>query len=127
MRLLPAAAAAAAMAMPSPALAAEWVFYSESDSGALLYYDADSLRTDGRTATVWVREDASRDRTVDYREARRHLMIDCTNNTRRLLAFTVYGADGGILSAETIPPAEQEDMEIPPDTIGDDLRQAVCR
>lgn len=93
------ALAAAALAYATPAAASEtdWTYIGTTDSGTVIHArTADLLkgRSNHTVAPVWVRMDASRDRTISFKEVRTLYAINCVVRTSRAIQTTAYFRNG---------------------------------
>ncbi len=118
------AAIALVMAV-TPAFAANWVYVTTDVNGSDYYYDADTILRYGNRVTVWEKEDASRNKTVKYREQKIQSQFSCSDRTYRLLSFVAYYPDGK-RNSYSLDTYEQKVEAIPPDTIGETRLEAVC-
>jgi hypothetical protein len=109
----------------TPAFAVDWVYVSSDSTGTIYYYDADTIRRSGSQVTVWEKEDASRNKTVKYREQKIQSQFSCSDRTYRLLSFVTYYPDGKKISY-SLDTYEQKVEVIPPDTIGETRLEAAC-
>lgn len=109
----------------TPAFAVDWVYVSSDSTGTIYYYDADTILRSGSQVTVWEKEDASRNKTVKYREQKIQSQFSCSDRTYRLLSFVTYYPDGKKISY-SLDTYEQKVEAIPPDTIGETRLEAVC-
>ena len=117
--------AAALIMAATPAFAVDWVYVSADSNGTIYYYDADTIRRSGSQVTVWEKEDASRNKTVKYREQKIQSQFSCSDRTYRLLSFVTYYPDGK-RNSYSLDTYEQKVEAIPPDTIGEARLEAVC-
>ena len=118
-------AAAALIMAATPAFAVDWVYVTTGENGSDFYYDADTIQRSGNQVTVWEKEDASRNKTVKYREQKIQGNFSCSSRTYRLLSFVAYYPDGK-QNSSSLDTYEQKVEPIPPDTIGETRLEAVC-
>jgi hypothetical protein len=89
---------ATALMWASPAAAdTEWTYVATTNGGTVIHARTSDLlkgRSHHTTAPVWVRMDASRDRTVSFREARVLYAVNCVARTSRSVQATVYFRNG---------------------------------
>lgn len=71
------------MTMAAPATAENWVRYVENDSGTVFFYDSEGLRTVGSLIMVWQRQDYSRNRSIEAREALGYILLMIVKIERR--------------------------------------------
>lgn len=95
------ALAALALAYATPAAASEtdWTYIGTTDSGTVIHArTADLLkgRSDQTVAPVWLRYDASSDRTIAFKEARAMVVINCVARTAMHVQGTAYFRDGTV-------------------------------
>ena len=107
---------------PMPAYAASWVFVDKS----LRYFDADSMRRHGNSIIVWEKIDFSRDNSVSLRDMKVRQRYDCVRRTVTMIMWVDYFKDGSSKSRE-VPPREQMERQIIPDTPPEPILEAVCR
>jgi hypothetical protein len=109
----------------APAYAANWVYLATNRNGTVFYYDSDTIRRSGNQVTVWEKADHSRNKTVKQREEKSRWRYDCAERTRALLQLTNYYPDGKL---ETFiwDAYEQKETAVTPDTVGEDILEAVC-
>lgn len=110
----------------APAFAVNWVYVTESDNNAVWYYDSDTIKSSGNQVTVWIKVDHSRDKRVKYREALTRYRYDCAERTSILLQATDYYPDGKI-ETFTWETYEQKERAVTPDSVMEDMLEAVCR
>lgn len=91
-----------AFSVPSALSATRWVSVSK-DSERQYYIDLDEVVVDGVMRTIWLKSVLFH--PIKKREASRveKWMHDCENNRVKLLAITVYRADGGVLGSGEAP------------------------
>ena len=118
-------AATALIMAATPAFAVDWVYVTTGENGSDFYYDADTIQRSGNRVTVWEKEDASRNKTVKYREQKTQSQFSCSDRTYRLLSFVTYYPDGK-RNSYSLDTYEQTVEAIPPDTIGETRLEAVC-
>jgi hypothetical protein len=110
----------------APAYAANWVYLATNRNGAVFYYDSDTIRRSGNQVTFWRKDDHSRNKTVKQRETKARWRYDCAMRTYTLLQLTNYYADGK-LETFTWDAYEQKENAVTPDTVGEDILEAVCQ
>jgi hypothetical protein len=110
----------------APVYAANWVYVTESRNKAVFYYDSDTIQRSGNRVTVWEKTDHSRDKTVKHRETVVRYRYECAGRTKTILDTNVYFPNGEIKSF-TSKAYEQEELAIPPDSVWEDMLEAVCR
>jgi len=110
----------------SPAVAANWIYVTTSDSGTVAYYDLDSIRREGTDVTVWEKLDLSQVKSTKIRERKSLSRYDCLGRTYTLISSVSYFGDG-TTRAFDFKPYEQEEGNITPESIGEAQMQAVCR
>ena len=114
-------------AMPlAPAYAVDWVLVDANDNNTVWYYDADTLRRSGDEVTVWGKYDHSRDKTVKAKYTISLNRYNCTQRTTVLISWTQYYRNGKI-DASSLKPYEQEEEQIPPNTMFEAMLEAVCK
>ncbi len=110
----------------APALAVDWVLVDADADNTVWYYDADTLRRSGDEVTVWGRYDHSRDKTVKAKYTISLYRYNCTQRTTVLISMTQYYRSGKI-DASNRKPYEQEEEQIPPNTMFEAMLEAVCK
>ena len=118
-------AATALVMAAAPAFAVDWVYVTTGENDSDFYYDAGTIQRSGNRVTVWEKEDASRNKTVKYREQKIQSQFSCSDRTYRLLSFVTYYPDGK-RNSYSLDTYEQKVEAIPPDTIGETRLEAVC-
>lgn len=88
---------------------AEWIFIGEDQKGAVGYVrrqDVMAGRPNQTAARVWMKLDASRDRTVAFREAFSLIEVNCPAQTTRDLQITLYYPDGSVKTQQMFGASE---------------------
>ena len=92
--------ATAALVCGSAAMAEDLVYYSQSNTGEVLYYDKDTIRAEsGGYISVWTLSDAKNARTVKYRTRRVLWYIRCSAMSSGSMAFADYDAQGSLIDS----------------------------
>lgn len=125
MKALKIAIATVALTTAVAAAAENLVYYARDRLGSVLYYDSDTLRqVSGGFITVWIMEDASRNRTEKYRTRRVLMKIDCDGMRSGAVSFAYYDANGRVMDrADFDYPRMTPDV---PGSTGYSLVEAVC-
>lgn len=121
-------AVAGSLTVSAPALAANWKYIATDIDGSLVYIDLDSIKVegDGHVGTFWEKWDYSH----NVREKNHILMqqwrANCAANTLTLLAYTSYDVHNRITASLTIPPYGRDVSAVVPESVGENILQAVC-
>jgi len=118
-------AVAAITMAAAPAFAADWIYVTTDVNGAVIYYDADTIQRSGDQITVWRKWDHSRDKTVKERETKSRSRYDCAERTITLLTYINYFPDGKV-ETDTYPTYRQTAVPVIPETVGEEMLNAVC-
>lgn len=102
-----------------------WTPVSESSAGTVHSVRTKDIINATNNPTVWVKGDASRNKTVPYRISMSQYQIDCVNKTSATKARIVYGPDMALLYSETYPHARSG--PIAPDTVMEEIARNVCQ
>ncbi len=116
-------ASAAFVMVSSPAYAVDWVYITTTNTGTVLYYDADTIQRTGNLVTVWEKWDHSRDKTVKEREKKIRLTYDCVQRTSTNLSAIYYYPDE---KNKTFNFKTSEQSFVAPETVGEATLEAVC-
>lgn len=117
--------AAFAVMLPAAANATRWVLVSKT-SDDTRYIDLDAVILDGSVATVWLKtEYLSRGRSGEASSIEKW-MEDCAHQRAKLLALTLYRADGRVISSAEVPRYREEWVTIVPGSVGEGIYQRIC-
>ena len=109
----------------SAAIAEDLVYYATDATGTTYHIDADSIRRhDYLYVDVWIKLDASKDKTVSYRTARDKLRINCSDETFGLLSINHYRPDGTVTDSRDYKNPEMS--SIIPGTAVKELFKILC-
>ena len=109
-----------------PASAANWVHLGTSTSRTDFYLDVDSVRNQGSYVAAWEKRDATRDASVDFREAKALYYYNCSARTTALKQWIMYDAQGSVTASSTNPDYRLEWSEAIPETVSETFLNAVC-
>lgn len=113
------------LCLGSAAIAEDPVYFTTDVTGTYYTYDAETIRRySDNTVDVWIRLDASKDKTVPYRTAMLRLKINCSNNTFGMLAEYEYRANGTVMKSNFFDYPNM--VPVPPTTTIDTLLQILC-
>jgi|LauGreDrversion4_2_1035121.scaffolds.fasta_scaffold39547_5 hypothetical protein len=114
------------LGLGSAASAEDPVYIGTDSSGAVWYYYADTIRKNSNNKVeVWTEMDASKDKTVSsYRTMRIRFRIDCSAETRAILAVYQYRPDGTLIDGSSRMTADME--PIVPGTFDQKLFNIMC-
>lgn len=113
------------LCLGSAAIAEDPVYFATDVTGTYFTYDAETIRRySDNTVDVWIRLDASKDKTVPYRTAMMRLKINCSNNTFGMLAEYEYRANGTVMKSDVFDYPNMNPVA-PTSTI-DTLFQTLC-
>lgn len=113
------------LCLGSAAIAEDPVYFATDVTGTYFTYDAETIRRySDNTVDVWIRLDASKDKTVPYRTALMRLKINCSNNTFGMLAEYEYRANGTVMKSDVFDYPNMNPVA-PTSTI-DTLFQTLC-
>lgn len=101
--VLKAAIAAIALAIPAPAQSneepPEWYYIDTTESGTVIYARTSDLaqgRSNQTAAKVWVRMNARKDRTVQWRELMSLYIVNCVAQTYRTEQMSAFYPNGKV-------------------------------
>lgn len=90
------------LASGSTAYAQVYVPFEYAESSKRLWsYDADSITRNDNTVTVWLKVDATKDRSVKFRIFLTKVKIECFDETYTAITLNEYSADGSLIKSET--------------------------
>lgn len=116
---------AALVMAATPAFSANWVYVNTGTNNADNYYDADTMERSGEVVTVWEKADHSRDKTVKWRSSKLLKRFYCSRRLSVIVSIIDYYPNGETKSVN-VPPYQQEEDFIAPDTNGEEMLKAVC-
>jgi hypothetical protein len=113
------------LCLGSAAMAENLVYIQTDAPGSDYYYDAETIRRySNDTVLVWIKREATKDKTVSYRNKMMKLKIDCSAETYGSLYVSMYRANGTVMdSASTDNPNMSP---VTPGTIGDSVFKIMC-
>ena len=89
------------LCLGSAAMAEDLVYCGTDATGSDMYYDTETIRRySNDTVVVWVKFDASKDKTVSYRTSRIRLRMNCSDETFGVLAGSQYRANGTVMKSD---------------------------
>jgi hypothetical protein len=91
---------AAAVLTPLEA-SAEWMDIGTSINESVWSIDPARVKVVGGKVHAWVKVDASKDRTVTWRESKRLFSLDCSEDKFRMLSYVNYDSYGKIVSSNS--------------------------
>ena len=99
--------------------------YTDESTGAVWYYDAETIRRNSHNRVeFWTEMDASKDKTVSFRTLKLKMRIDCSDETFGILAAYKYRADGTVIDSESRLTTDM--APIVPGTFGQKLFTIMC-
>jgi hypothetical protein len=110
-----------AFSWPLPAVAANWVKVVQNDDKTA-YLDTSSIATEEGYKTAWTKWIYS---SGDYTEARYLVLYNCESRKTAVRSGVMYKRDGTSISAN----ANDYELKweyVVPDTLGEDVFNAVC-
>jgi hypothetical protein len=117
--------AALALVIPTTAYATRWVPVAKSPD-SVRFVDADAFIFDEATATIWLKtEYAGKGKSGEAVSIEKWLH-DCAHGRAKLLALTLYKADGNVISSAEMPRYRQEWDAIKSGSIGERIHQRIC-
>jgi hypothetical protein len=116
---------AAEAMFPAAASAARWILVANS-SGVERYIDVDAVVIDGRVVTFWQKTEYANQGKSGETSAVEKWMHDCANSRAKLLALTLYKADGSVIGSAQLPRYRQEWTDIIANSAGEAVHQRVC-
>jgi surface-adhesin protein E len=117
--------AAIALVLPTRARATQWVLLAKTQTAAH-YVDADAVVFDEATATIWLKtEYASKGKSGEMLTIEKW-MHDCANHRAKLLALTLYKADGSVIGSAELPRYRMEWSTVVPGSAGETVHTGVC-
>ena len=105
--------------------ASRWVAVGKT-ADAVRSVDADEIVRDKAVATIWLKTEYSRQGPSGEAVAIEKWMHDCGNGRLKLLAFTLYQANGSVIVSAERPRYAQRWDQVVTGTIGDEIHQSVC-
>jgi hypothetical protein len=124
MRTMMILAATAAM-FPSAANATHWVIVAETPR-SIRYIDADAVVLDDRVATLWLKTEYVNKGKSGETLTIEKWMHDCAHARAKLLALTLYKADGSVIGSAELPRYRLDWAAIVPGSTGETVHQRVC-
>jgi hypothetical protein len=125
----------AALFVPlAPAYAADWTYLTTSTSQADVYVDAQSVRVLGPITVyrpftvkqVWVKVDASSDKSVAYREKKLLYRFNCDGETGFLASAVTYAPSGAVMNSFSDQEYSHKYEAQIPDTVGYAIMEYAC-
>ena len=111
----------------STAVAANWHFVSAApDNSSLVYIDTDTLDTEGSLKTVWMKQDNAVPDEAGVTRVLSRAAYDCDARTYNLLAYVIYGADGGIMDRGEVPADRQSPEALVAGSEGEKTLTYLC-
>jgi hypothetical protein len=118
-------AIALAGAIPTVANATRWVPITKT-SDSVRYVDADAFIFEDATAAIWLKtEYAGKGKNGEAHSIEKWLH-DCAHGRAKLLAVTLYKADGSVISSGEMPRYRQEWDAIKPGSVGERIHERIC-
>lgn len=117
--------AAAAVALPTAAHATRWVLIAQTDAGAQ-YIDADAIVRDDAISTIWLKIEYLNKGKRGETRALEKWMHDCANGRAKLVALTLYKANGGVVGSAQVPNYRLNWAAISPSSVGEQIHERVC-
>lgn len=108
-----------------PANATRWVRIAETDA-AVRYIDADAVVRTSDLVTIWLRTEYIHPGQRGEAAAVEKWTHDCTNRRAKVLALTLYKANGDVIASAELPHYRQDWEPIPPSSVGEDIHQRLC-
>lgn len=101
-----------------------WIRVLRGTAGSVFYIRAKQQHLGPGVHDVWVKEDASQNRTTQFRSAMFKHRVDCDNRLVGFVASTSYYPNGQF---QSWGPAASPVMEEPvPETLGEAVVKVVC-
>lgn len=111
-------------ATPAAASETDWTYIATTDSGTVVRartVDLERGRSNQTAAPVWLYYDASRDKTVSFRDARGLSVVNCVTRTTTEVQGIAYYRDGRVEHSDRGPTTF-----IVPDSIMDQVANVLC-
>jgi TPR repeat protein len=109
----------------SAAIAEKLVYYATAPTLSDYYYDTETIRRyDDGDVDVWIKRDASKDKTVSFRTSRSKVRLGCSSETTGLLSIVVYRANGTVIDSVSQPDPDME--PVIPGSVGQTLFDIMC-
>lgn len=105
----------------------EWVTVATTPTGGAWMLRAKDWASSDTGKSVWVKIDASRDRTVKWRSAMHEYSISCRERSMQDTAIIIYDASGNVLASSQTGYRAGANRGVVPDSIGEQLVDAVCK
>lgn len=107
------------------ATAEEWAPIGSDSNNSEYYIDTDSILQKSAWTEFWLKTDASSDSTVDYRERKTLVRMECEKKRMATVYAVIYMPDG---TNSSYGPYEYPQMiPIVPGTVGGWFAEFVCR
>lgn len=108
---------------------AEWVSVGESDLGATVYVDRDTIRRNGNLVKMWELYDFKTVQTVAGKSllsSKSQRQYDCTEERHRLLTFMDFSGNMGRGNVVYSNSVEDNWEPVAPETVGQSLWEVAC-
>jgi hypothetical protein len=96
-----------ALSVPSAAFGTRWVSVVKDDKQTF-YIDLDAVVFDGRVATIWLKTQLTRPSKKGPASKVEKWMHDCESDRAKLLAITIYKANGNVMGSGEAPHYTQD-------------------
>jgi hypothetical protein len=124
MRTLMVIAAVAGM-VSTAANATRWILVAKT-AGVARYIDVDAIVVDDATATIWLRTEYPNQGKHGEARAIEKWMHDCAKARAKLLALTLYKANGSVIGSAELPRYQSQWTTVVPGSVGETIHQRVC-
>jgi hypothetical protein len=111
--------------VPTGSLAARWVPIDRS-AAASSYLDADQIVRDGDVVTIWLKVEFAAPGKKGEARTIEKWMHDCANNRAKLLALTLYKANGTVIGSAESPRYDLEWETLPNGSVAEEIHEKVC-
>jgi hypothetical protein len=123
------ALAACLSAAVSSSAAAEWISVGKDATGSVWMMDGARLSVEGGRVHAWVKIDASRDRTVTFKEGLRLFSSICSSRKIMALSAIDYDSYGKVVRSRSYPDSTYSDAGydyVTPDSMGETVLDISC-
>ena len=111
--------------LSSGADAARWAIVNTTATG-VQFVDLDSVVFDKAIATIWLRTELAEEGKRGASVTLEKWMHDCANRRVKLIALTLYKADGSVIGSAELPRYQEEWSEIVPYSAPEIVHRRIC-
>jgi hypothetical protein len=117
-----------ALTLSSSAAKAEWTEVGRAGSGSVWLMDPDRITVHGNRVHAWVKIDASKDRSVNYRDGLRLYSSICSSKKIKLLSASDYDSYGKVIKSNDYSESYSDlgYRYVTPDSMGETILDISC-